>query len=330
MLIIKGLKKRFENLQVLSKIDLKVGKGEVVSVVGKSGSGKTTLLRLIAGLDIPDSGQIVLNDKVVNDKNTFIVPEKRDCSLVFQDYALFPNMTMKENIVFGRDSKEDPDHVGRLIDAAEISNVMNKYPHECSGGEQQRVAVVRSMATKPSILLMDEPLSNIDQDLKTRLRGVIEGLLRDFDMSCLIVTHDTEDAIRMSDQVIVINDNKIVQKGEPLDVLMNPVSKKVALLFGETNFIPLRLLPDAKKYFHDEISQKDYLSIRPNEFRLIEKGSTISENVFSGKIISIERTAHGTDVELECDNITITASLSSRLDLDVGKTINVELIKDPY
>ena len=99
MLIIKGLKKRFENLQVLSKIDLKVGKGEVVSVVGKSGSGKTTLLRLIAGLDIPDSGQIVLNDKVVNDKNTFIVPEKRDCSLVFQDYALFPNMTMKENIV---------------------------------------------------------------------------------------------------------------------------------------------------------------------------------------------------------------------------------------
>ena len=169
MLSIRSLNKSFSNQNVINQLNLKVQSGEILSVVGSSGSGKTTLLRLVSGLEIPDSGQIILNNQSVNGDKIYVPPEKRDCSLVFQDYALFPNMTMGQNIYFGKNSFKNKARVEYLINITKLGKVINKYPHECSGGEQQRVALVRSMAINPSLILMDEPLSNLDNNLKSSL-----------------------------------------------------------------------------------------------------------------------------------------------------------------
>ena len=165
MLKTQELSKSYGKQDVLTNFNLNIKSGEIISIVGSSGSGKTTLLRLISGLELPDSGQIILKDKVVNSENTFIQPEDRDCSLVFQDYALFPNMSMHQNIYFGKNSIHNKEKIGQLIQITDIQKIMGKFPHQCSGGEQQRVALVRSLAINPSLILMDEPLSNLDLSL---------------------------------------------------------------------------------------------------------------------------------------------------------------------
>ena len=180
MLQIQGISKSYGKQNVLQNFNLDVDNGEIISVVGSSGSGKTTLLRLISGLESPDSGQITLKNKTVNSDNIFTRPEDRDCSLVFQDYALFPNMSMRQNIYFGKNSESNREKIEQLIEITDIESILEKFPHQCSGGEQQRVALVRSLAIDPSLVLMDEPLSNLDQSLKANLALVIRKLLKKF------------------------------------------------------------------------------------------------------------------------------------------------------
>ena len=229
MLKIHGLSKSYGRENVLINFNLNIQSSEIISVVGSSGSGKTTLLRLISGLDLPDNGQVILNKEIVNDGDVFVPPEKRDCSLVFQDYALFPNLSMRDNIYFGKNSNQNKERVEELIRVTKIEEILYKFPHECSGGEQQRVALVRSLAVNPSLVMMDEPLSNLDYNLKSNLRSMIRKLLKKFKTTAVIVTHDINDAMEMSDEIIVIGGSEIYR-------LAFPFAKKLYITYVEGLF----------------------------------------------------------------------------------------------
>ena len=323
MLKIHGLTKSYGKQNVLINFNLNIESGEIISVVGGSGSGKTTLLRLISGLDLPDNGQIILNNDILNGENVFVPPEKRDCSLVFQDYALFPNKSMRQNIYFGKNSSQNKERVEELIRVTKIEKILDKFPHECSGGEQQRVALVRSLAISPSLIMMDEPLSNLDYNLKSNLGLMVRKLLKQFKMTAVIVTHDINDAMEISDKIIVIDNGKIMQKGPPNEIYNNPNSKKTALLFGKTNFIPLKLFPSYKKYFFDDETKEYWISIRPNQFTVYDDGMSSDKKVFTGKIESIKRVASEFKLELKCNNLCLNISLNTLTKFSVGQELKV-------
>ena len=323
MLKIHGLSKSYGKENVLINFNLEIKSSEIISVVGGSGSGKTTLLRLISGLEIPDNGQIILNNDIVNDEDVFVPPEKRDCSLVFQDYALFPNLSMRNNIYFGKNSNKNKERVEELIKVTQIEKILDKFPHECSGGEQQRVALVRSLAINPSLILMDEPLSNLDYNLKSNLGSMIRELLKRFKTTAVIVTHDINDAMEISDKIVVIDKGKVVQKGPPNEIYNNPNSKKVALLFGETNFIPLKIFPDSKNFLFDDETKEPWISIRPNQFTIYDKSIESCGKIFVGKIVSIMRVASELKLELKCNNLLLKISLHTLKEFSVGQTLKV-------
>ena len=323
MLQIQGISKSYGKQNVLRNFNLDIGSGEIISVVGSSGSGKTTLLRLISGLEMPDNGQITLKNKIVSSDNNFVRPEDRDCSLVFQDYALFPNMSMRQNIYFGKNSESNKEKIEQLIEITDIQNILEKFPHQCSGGEQQRVALVRSLAIDPSLVLMDEPLSNLDYNLKANLALVIRNLLKKFKITAIIVTHDIMDAMEMSDRIIVIDKGEVMQNGLPNELYNNPQSKKIALLFGDTNFIPLDMFPDSKNKFFDDETNKDWISIRPNQFSLYDEDLASGKKVFVGKIESIREVASEHKIELECKDLLLKVSLSSQIELSIGQELKL-------
>ena len=323
MLQIQGISKSYGKQNVLRNFNLDIESGEIISVVGSSGSGKTTLLRLISGLEMPDNGQITLKNKIVSSDNNFVRPEDRDCSLVFQDYALFPNMSMRQNIYFGKNSESNKEKIEQLIEITGIENILEKFPHQCSGGEQQRVALVRSLAIDPSLVLMDEPLSNLDYNLKANLALVIRNLLKKFKITAIIVTHDIMDAMEMSDRIIAIDKGEVMQNGLPNELYINPQSKKIALLFGDTNFIPLEMFPDSKNKFFDTETNKDWISIRPNQFSLYDEGLASGKKVFVGKIESIREVASEHKIELECKDLLLKVSLSSQIELSIGQELKL-------
>ena len=323
MLQIQGISKSYGKQNVLRNFNLDIESGEIISVVGSSGSGKTTLLRLISGLEMPDNGQITLKNKIVSSDNNFVRPEERDCSLVFQDYALFPNMSMRQNIYFGKNSESNKEKIEQLIEITDIQNILEKFPHQCSGGEQQRVALVRSLAIDPSLVLMDEPLSNLDYNLKANLALVIRNLLKKFKITAIIVTHDIMDAMEMSDRIIVIDKGEVMQNGIPNELYNNPQSKKIALLFGDTNFIPLDMFPDSKNKFFDDETNKDWISIRPNQFSLYDEDLASGKKVFVGKIESIREVASEHKIELECKDLLLKVSLSSQIELSIGQELKL-------
>ena len=323
MLQIQGISKSYGKQNVLRNFNLDIESGEIISVVGSSGSGKTTLLRLISGLEMPDNGQITLKNKIVSSDNNFVRPEDRDCSLVFQDYALFPNMSMRQNIYFGKNSESNKEKIEQLIEITGIENILEKFPHQCSGGEQQRVALVRSLAVDPSLVLMDEPLSNLDYNLKANLALVIRNLLKRFKITAIIVTHDIMDAMEMSDRIIVIDKGEVMQNGLPNELYNNPQSKKIALLFGDTNFIPLEMFPDSKNKFYDTQTNKDWISIRPNQFSLYDEDLASGKKVFVGKIESIREVASEHKIKLECKDLSLKVSLVSQIELSIGQELKL-------
>ena len=323
MLQIQGISKSYGKQNVLRNFSFDIQSGEIISVVGSSGSGKTTLLRLISGLELPDDGQITLKHEIVSSNNNFVRPEDRDCSLVFQDYALFPNMSMRQNIYFGKNSQNNKEKIEQLIEITNIESILEKFPHQCSGGEQQRVALVRSLAINPSLVLMDEPLSNLDQSLKANLALVIRNLLKKFKITAVIVTHDIIDAMEMSDRLIVIDKGEVMQNGICNELYSNPQSKKIALLFGDTNFIPLKMFPDSKNNFFDTDTNKDLISIRPNQFSLYDEDLASGKKVFVGKIESIREVASEHKIKLECKDLSLKVSLSSQIELSIGQEIKL-------
>ena len=226
MLEISGIKKSFDGTTVLNDISLKIVDSEIVSILGSSGGGKTTLLNIILGLLQPDSGSVVFNGNDIT--NTPM--ERRGFNIVFQDYALFPNLTAYKNIVYGlrnypdRSSKEE---IEALIDLLDLREHLNKKIDQLSGGQKQRVALARTMVMKPKILLLDEPLSALDGVIKESIKEKIVTIAKEFHLTTIIVTHDPEEALTISDKVLILNKGKIEQFAEPSEIIKNPKSQFV-------------------------------------------------------------------------------------------------------
>ena len=199
-----------EDSQILNNANLDIGMGDFISILGPSGSGKTTLLRLIAGLDIQDSGSIIIENKIIADKEVMIPPEKRNVGLVVQDKALFPHLNVTKNIMFGiRDLKNKEQLTSDIMKLFKIDKHKDKYPHELSGGEQQRVALARALAPKPKLLLLDEPFDGLDKKLKSELHNEVKKIVKSKKITVIMVSHDQDEAALLSDMVLEIKDGKI-------------------------------------------------------------------------------------------------------------------------
>jgi ABC-type Fe3+/spermidine/putrescine transport system ATPase subunit len=222
-----GVAKRFGEKNVLEPMDIVVTDGSFVSLLGPSGCGKTTLLRLIAGLETPSAGEIVLGDTVLYGPGVNIPPEKRRFGMVFQSYAVWPHMTVFENVEYplkvrGMERKERTERVMKTLALVHMEELVDRYPHQLSGGQQQRAALARGLVMEPPVLLLDEPLSNLDARLRAKMRREIRDLHRGLGITILYVTHDQREAFEMATNIVIINEGRIEQKGTPGEIQNDP------------------------------------------------------------------------------------------------------------
>ena len=242
-LSIRALSKTYGGDQkVVRELNLDVERGEFVSLLGPSGCGKTTTLQMVAGFTAPTSGRVYLNDKDITDTR----PEKRDMGVVFQSYALFPHMTVAENIGFGLEMRKlaRPLAARRIEEALEmvrLDGLGKRYPRELSGGQRQRVAIARALAIRPQVLLMDEPMSNLDAKLRGEMHVELRGLQRQLGITTILVTHDQVEAMTMSDRIAVMSEGGIAQLGTPFEVYDRPASGFASSFLGQTNVIAARV-----------------------------------------------------------------------------------------
>ncbi|EMA39694.1 ABC transporter ATP-binding protein [Halobiforma nitratireducens] len=232
--------KQYGAEQVISELSLSVRDGEILTLLGPSGCGKTTTLRLIAGLEKPNTGHITLRDDSVAGNGRFIPPEERGVGVVFQEFALFPHLTARENIAFGLQDWSDEEQDARveeLLELVGLSEHGDNYPDELSGGQQQRIALARSLAPEPEMLLLDEPFSNLDVDLRVEMREEVRRIIKETGVTAVSVTHDQEEALSISDRVAVMNEGRIEQIDTPERVFQQPKSRFVAGFLGHASFL---------------------------------------------------------------------------------------------
>jgi iron(III) transport system ATP-binding protein len=241
MICVHGVTKRFGATTAVDAAELCVERGEFVALLGPSGCGKTTLLRLVAGFETPDAGEVKLGDRVVADASTWVAPERRRVGMVFQDYALFPHLTVSENVGFGLPRRERRLRVPIVLALVDLCGLGERYPHELSGGQQQRVALARALAPGPELVLLDEPWSNIDPHLRSSMRDELARILRAIHVTVVLVTHDREEAFSLADRIALMRNGTVVQEGTPEEVYLSPATRWAAEFVGAGNFLRGRL-----------------------------------------------------------------------------------------
>ncbi|HEV7265489.1 MAG TPA: ABC transporter ATP-binding protein [Falsiroseomonas sp.] len=242
-LLLEGLTKRFGQVTAVNGISLDLASGQVLSLLGPSGCGKTTTLRMVAGLERPTAGRIAVGGEVVADSTRHVPPEARGMGMVFQSYAVWPHMTVFDNVAFPLRQRRAPRleaRVGSILETVQLAHLARRYPAELSGGQQQRVALARALVAEPRLLLLDEPLSNLDARLREELRTEIRRLQQSLGVTALFVTHDQTEALALSDVVCVMRAGRIEQEGTPQEVFARPVSRFVAEFMGWRNLLPGR------------------------------------------------------------------------------------------
>ncbi|MEO0446805.1 MAG: ABC transporter ATP-binding protein [Verrucomicrobiota bacterium] len=288
---LSGVTKRFGSVTALNNLDLQIEKGEMFFLLGSSGCGKTTLLRSIAGFYIPDSGNLYFDDEDV----THRAPHKRNTAMVFQSYALWPHMSVAQNVSFGLQQRGLPRGIteGRAKKAlrlVQMQDYANRRINQLSGGQQQRVALARALVVEPACLLLDEPLSNLDAQLRLEMRTEIRRICKEAGLTTVYVTHDQKEALSVADRMAILDGGNIAQVGTPQEVYRNPVTRGIASFIGETNFLPGRLIEPARTHgywavetssgiFEGRISHQNWkpryndrvvLSVRPEGWILTE------------------------------------------------------------
>ena len=278
---IEGLKKRFGPTLAVADFALQVSQGELVALLGPSGCGKSTVMRMIAGITAPDAGTVRIGDRVLDG----LPPERRNVGLFFQSYALFPHMNVESNVGFGlrmrgRKRGEIASRVAAVLDMMELGPLARRLPRQLSGGQQQRVALARALVFEPDLLLLDEPLSNLDAGLREQLRGEIRSLQQRLGITALYVTHDQAEALALADRVVVMDQGRIVEIGRPVDLYRRPQSRFTATFVGQTNFVGARsdgvriILPWGQSIPGEATSAGDVVvSLRPEDLLVSSDGS---------------------------------------------------------
>ena len=295
-LSIRNLNKSFGKFLALDDVSIDINPGEFVCFLGPSGCGKTTLLRCIAGLEVQSSGMIIQNSEIISGLPT----SQRDFGIVFQSYALFPNLSCFQNISYGLenlgwDKKDVTKRVEELLSLIGLSDHAGKYPSQLSGGEQQRIALARAIATSPNLLLLDEPLSALDAKVRVHLRQELKNFHRRLGLTTIMVTHDQEEALSIADRIFVMESGKIIQFGTPKDIYANSRNPFVANFIGMTNFIEGEALNkdviqiDSKNIdvggHNYTTGTKVLVAARPECIQLAEKNS---KNKFDGTVVDVE------------------------------------------
>ena len=244
-LVLANVVRRYGTTTAVAGVDLTLTEGEFVSLLGPSGCGKTTTLRMIAGFIPPSEGTISIEGQLVSSPSAVVPPERRNMSMIFQSYAIWPNMTVEQNVGFGLElrkigSAEVKRRVGEILEVVQMGHLAKRYPAELSGGQQQRVALARAIVVKPAVLLLDEPLSNLDANLREEMRFEIRRLHDEFRITTVYVTHDQSEAMVTSDRVAVMNEGRVEQIDAPYNVYNRPRTRFVAGFIGRTNFVEAR------------------------------------------------------------------------------------------
>ena len=267
---VKNLVKSYGNNPVIKNLTFSIEKGQLISFVGESGSGKSTFLKCLTGLENINSGKVILNNKIINDKNLFVKPQRRKIGYVFQDYPLFPHLNIKENICFNLEKRyfinfED------IVKLTNLKQLLERYPHEISGGEQQRVSIARSIIREPDLLLLDEPFSNLDANIKYSIRDEICKIIKKTNTTTILVTHDINDALNISDKILIFKAGIVQQYSDPEKMYCEPANCYCAEVLGEINKFP----KDDKIYY-----------IRPENLKVVDSSSNsiiIEKCFFQGK-----------------------------------------------
>ena len=324
----------FGSTQVLNDINLQVHHGSITALLGPSGGGKTTLLRIIAGLERPQQGSVRIDNVVVADEKTWIPAHERGVALVPQEGALFPHLTVAENVAFGlkkRRSAAVKNRVAEMLELVGLPQSGNVRPSELSGGMQQRVALARALATQPTLVLLDEPFSALDAGLRESLRDQVVDILRVASATAIWVTHDQDEALSIADSVAVLLDGRIAQKSDPVSVYRTPQSPEVAHFIGETVPFDGTVLGDSEsvqtRFGNIGLLQSHQpgpatILIRPEQFEIVAADS--AEATVVGEVIATRYFGHDGTVEVQfSDGVAATVRLHARLLPDVGSSVGV-------
>ncbi|AIQ57550.1 ABC transporter ATP-binding protein [Paenibacillus borealis] len=340
----KGIVKKYGDTTVIPELSLDIQKGEFFTLLGPSGCGKTTLLRMVAGFNSIEGGDLGFNDKVMNN----VPPGKRNIGMVFQNYAIFPHLSVSENVAFGLQNRkvakgELQRRVEGILNTVQIEVYKDRMPKNLSGGQQQRVALARAIVINPDVLLMDEPLSNLDAQLRVDMRNAIKRIQREVGITTVYVTHDQEEAMAVSDRIAVMKSGIIQQVGTPRDIYQRPANLFVATFIGRTNVIEAKLesgaegeavlrigssyslvVPGLQAELKSAGAAGVKLSVRPEEFVLAEEGAglagTVVNNVFLGLsthlVVALE---NGQEVEI------IQQSATAEV-VDIGRKVTLTIL----
>ncbi len=327
----RALVKRYGRVVAVDGVSFAVKEGEVLGLLGPSGCGKTTVLRSISGLEAIDGGKILLDGTVVSSpaERIFVPPEKRHLGFVFQSYALWPNMTVEQNIAYclrGLSKEEKEKRIASSLELVGLSGVGERYPSQLSGGQQQRVALARSISYQPKVILLDEPLSNLDQKERERVRGELRSLLKRIGITTVFVTHDQEEAFVICDRVILMNNGRIEQEGTPEFLYASPANLFVAEFIGRGNIFKAEVksvdapthtavlsVPDLKAdltcEFEGELPKKvSAIVIRRNEMGFSREAPGSKENVLRGQVVAREYRGAVADHRIRIGEAEVTAT----------------------
>jgi iron(III) transport system ATP-binding protein len=340
LLVLDNISKRYDATPAVASVSLAVERGEFFGLLGPSGCGKTTTLRMIAGLESPDSGTVVFNDRDI----TRLTPEARGFGMVFQNYALFPHLNVFENVAFGLRARRKPaadiaDRVRQALELIQLPGYEKRNVGELSGGQQQRVAIARAIAIEPALLLFDEPLSNLDVTLREETRGELRELVERLGLTAVYVTHDQEEAFALCDRISVMAQGKILQTGSPRELYEQPSNVAVARFLGRNNLIRVMRLSAMKSEVGEfktlegghvlrlpvrptevpPLNQPCILTIRP-EHVVISKEIAARENSLPAVVRAVDFTGATTTIKLDANGLLIEALVLSSISISVGES----------